>query len=426
MSEISLHTLECGLPALFERIPGVRSAAMCWLLPAGTACEPDGLQGLAPMHAEMLARGAGKLDSRAQADAFDALGISRGFSAQTWNLSFSAVLTGARLVESLPLIVANVRDPRMSADSFEPARALCVQAVQSLEDDPGERVMVAARAAHAPTPINRPSMGTLEGLAALDAETVAEAWRARAVPGGSIIAFAGDVDERATVDRLDALLDGFAGEGPGVEIADDAPRGYTHETDDTNQVHIAVVHDSPPETSGDAFRERLVSAVLSGGMSSRLFTEVREKRSLCYSVYASYGAEAAYGRTVAYVGTTPDRAQESLDVLLDQLERINTPEGAITKEEFDRASIGMKSRLVMSGESTSARAGAIARDFRKLGRARSLEELTGAIDALTLDEVNAYLSRRRLGTLTVSTIGPSALAMPASMAGGTGASAGTP
>ncbi|CAE7867576.1 metG, partial [Symbiodinium necroappetens] len=412
MSEISLHTLECGLPTLFERIPGVRSAAMCWLLPAGTACEPEGLQGLAPMHAEMLARGAGNLDSRAQADAYDALGISRGFSAQTWNLSFTTVLTGARLVESLPLMVANVREPRMSADSFEPARALCVQAVQSLDDDPGERVMVTARGAHAPAPINRPSMGTLEGLASLDPGVVAETWRERAVPGGSILAFAGDVDEKAIVGKLNGLLAGFAGEGPGVSIADDAPRGYHHEAGDTNQVHIAVVHDSPAETSEDAFRERLVSAVLSGGMSSRLFTEVREKRSLCYSVYASYGAEAAYGRTVAYVGTTPERAQESLDVLVDQLERINSPEGAITREEFDRAAIGMKSRLVMSGESTSARAGAIARDFRKLGRARSLEELTGAIDALTLDEVNAYLARRRLGTLTVCTIGPSELSMP--------------
>jgi len=416
MSEISLYTLECGVPLLVEHIPGVRSAAMSWLVPAGTAHEPEGAQGLASMHAELLARGAGKLDSKSQADAYDALGISRGFSPQTLQMGFSSVMTGAKLPDALPLFVENIRGARMSAESFEPARALCVQAVQSLEDDPGDRVLVTAKGAHAPSPINRSSIGTLEGLGSLDAESVASAWRDRAVPGGSIIAFAGDVDGDAVAKQLDSLFKGWQGEGPAVEIGGDATHGYHFERDETNQVHIALMHDSPAETSEHAFCERLVSSVLSGGMSSRLFTEVREKRSLCYSVYASYSAEAEYGRTVSYVGTTPERAQESLDVLVGELERINTPEGAITQQEFDRAAIGMKSRLVMSGESTGARAGAIAADWRRLGRARSLEDLTAEIDALTLERVNAYLSTRSLGTLTVCSIGPEELSVPESVA----------
>jgi len=416
MSEITLYTLECGMPMLVERIPGMRSVAMNWLVPAGTAREPEGAQGLASMHAELLARGAGKLDSKSQADAYDALGISRGFSAQTWQLGFSAVMTGPKVHGALPLFVDNIRGAHMSAESFEPARALCIQGVQSLEDDPGDRVLVTARANHAPAPFNRPSMGTLDGLAGLTPELVSSSWRERATPGGSIISFAGDVDGAAVADRLNALLEGWEGAAPAVAVQSDSPRGYHFERDETNQVHIAVVHDSPAETSDDAFCERLVTSVLSGGMSSRLFTEVREKRSLCYSVYASYGAEAEYGRTVSYVGTTPERAQEALDVLVGELTRINTAAGAMTQEEFDRASIGMKSRLVMSGESTGARAGAIASDWRKLGRARSLEELTGEIDALSLEQVNAYLSTRKLETLTVCSIGPEALEVPASVA----------
>ncbi len=420
MTDITTNTLECGAELVVERIEGVRSAAMTWLIPAGTAREPEGQQGLATLHAEMLARGAGKSDSRAQADAYDALGISRGYDAETFHLSFSTVFMGDRTPHALPLFVENIREPKLSEESLDPARELCLQTVHSIQDDPHDRVLHAARQAHAPSPINRPSFGTVEGLESLTHAGVVEAYAQRAVPRGSIIALAGDVDADATAKQLDSLFAGWSGDAPAVTINDDAPRGYHHETDSTNQVHIAVVHDAPPEPDENAFNERVLTAVLSGGMSSRLFSEVREKRSLCYSVYASYGAEARYGRTIAYVGTTPERAQESLDVLLDQLRRVNTPEGAVTREEFDRAIIGMKSRLVMSGESTGARAGALARDIRKIGRARSLDELAASIDALTLDGLNAYLAQRELGRITVCSIGPEPLTVSEGMGEGLG------
>ena len=412
MSTITTRTLDCRTPLIVEHIPGVRSAAMTWLIPAGTAHEPKGLQGLAAMHAELLGRGAGNFDSRAQADAYDRLGISRDYAPETFHIAFTATFMGDRISDALPLLVENVRDARMSEDSFAPARDLCLQTVQSLRDDPHERVLINARAAHAPEPINRSVYGTEEGLRALTPEIVAETWRDRAVPEGSIIALAGDVDADDAADLLNRLLADWTGAAPEIDVAPDPPRGYTHETHETNQVHIALVHDAPPEPDEHAFDERALTAVLSGGMSSRLFTEIREKRSLCYAVSARYGAEARYGRTLAYVGTTPDRAQESLDTLLGELRRINTTDGAVTKEEFDRAIIGMKSRLVMSGESTSARAAAIARDWRKLGRARSLDELTDHIDALSLDRLNEYLTSRRLGTMTACSIGPAPLEPP--------------
>ena len=197
----------------------------------------------------------------------------------------------------------------------------------------------------------------------------------------------------------------------------------THETQDTAQVHIALAHDAPSESDPDAPLERVVASALSGGMSGRLFTEVREKRSLCYSVNASYGTDRTFGRVAAYVGTTPERAQEALDVLWNELMRINGPKrgagigGGITQSEFDRAIIGMTSRLVMSGESSSARATALAQDIRKIGRPRSLEERVSEIQRLTLKQVNEYLIRRRLGTCSVATIGKSALKAPKELLG---------
>ena len=139
---------------------------------------------------------------------------------------------------------------------------------------------------------------------------------------------------------------------------------------------------------------------------------MREKRGLCYSVSASYATERTFGRILAYVGTTPERAQESLDVLVAELLRIGTPDGVVTRDEFDRAIVGLKSSLVFSGESTGARAVALARDQFRLGLGRTLDELADELDQVTLDQVNAYGQTRTMGRVTIQTLGPDALTPP--------------
>lgn len=412
MPDLTTTLLPCGVPLVVERIPGVRSVGLTWLLPAGSARDPEGQLGRAAMLSEMIHRGTAALDSRAHADALDALGVSKGTGVETFHLTITATLLGSRLAEALPLLTDMVRRPRFDPADVEPSRELCLQAVESLKDDPQERVMILVKSRHAPPPINRSSHGTEEGLRAIPGESLRPAWHTLATPrGGAVIALAGDIEAGRAAEQLSRLLDGWSGAAEPITWGAATTRGYAHERDATNQVHIAVAHDAPPETHDDCWLERVVTAVHSGGMSGRLFSEVREKRSLCYSVYAAYAAEAKYGRTTAYSGTTPERAQETLNVLLGELRRINTPAGRVTENEFARAVVGMKSRLVMSGESTGARASAIARDYAKLGRPRSLDELTRRIDAITLDEVNAYLARRTLGEITVATIGPEPLKM---------------
>jgi predicted Zn-dependent peptidase len=124
-------------------------------------------------------------------------------------------------------------------------------------------------------------------------------------------------------------------------------------------------------------------------------------------VHASYRADQDRGVVSSYVGTTPERARESLTVLMEQLDQINT--GDVTEDEFRRAQIGMRSKLVFSGESTGARAGSIAGDLVTLGRVRSLDERLESFASITLDRLNAYLRRRKPGTPTIQTLGPAAV-----------------
>lgn len=413
MGEIITRTLQCGAPLIVERMDGVRSAAVSWLLPCGGAFDPEDRLGRAAMWGELLMRGGGSLNSREQADAFDRLGVSRGTEPGAFTFRIGATLLGERLVEALPLLTDMVLHPRMDADGVEPARDLALQALASVNDDPQERAGLLIRAKHQHHPLDRSGLGTEAGLRSLTREELADGWAACARPAQSIFAAAGVVD----VDRLEAslntLLRGWMGSNPEPPTGPTPPRGYHHEHDDTNQVQILVAHDAPAEPHPDSLLEKLVVGVLSGGMAGRLFSEVREKRGLCYSVNAGYRGDRDYGAVTAYVGTTPERAQDSLDVLWGELQRIMSTPGKVTAEEFERARIGMKSGLVFSGESTSARASALASDQRRLGRPRSLEEIAAKIDAVTLDQLNAYLARRSLGKVTIVTLGPRELRSPA-------------
>ncbi|MEC9373844.1 MAG: pitrilysin family protein, partial [Planctomycetota bacterium] len=377
MATPHVRRLACGMPLVVEEIPGVRSAGVTWLVSGGTSREPEAKQGLGAMWSEILFRGAGDLDSRAHADALDRLGVSRSGRLGTFHMKLGMTLLGEKMDDALPLLVDMVRRPRMDEASVEPVRDLSIQSIEALDDEPQERVMLSLRARHNPPPFNRSDLGTIEGLKSITRGDLVDGWSGMALPRGSILGVAGHVDADRLEARLNELLDGWEGESKEATAAGKAARGYEHEDDDTNQVHIAVAHDSPREADERSLLERVVTAALSGGMSGRLFSEVREKRGLVYSVYAAYRADRDFGRTVAYAGTTPERAQETLDVLLHELRRINGAEG-ISQSEFDRAVVGMKSKLVMSGESTSARAGAIAGDFHKLGRPRSLEEMAAA------------------------------------------------
>jgi len=403
-------TLSCGTPLVMEPMSGVKSVGVTWLLPAGNATDPDNRQGMAPMLSELLMRGAGGLDSRGFADAMDTMGVSHSVDSATIHMRMGFSLLGTRLMDALPLAVDMVLRPRIDQDAVEPTRDLAMQALEGLSDDPQERAVLAVRERHNPAPINRSGLGTAEGLAALTREELIEGWRARAKPVGSVIAIAGDLDAaggpEAIASRLDALLAGWSGAAPAVQLGHAADRGSLHHIEDkSSQVQIVCMHDAPPEPSPDCRLERLVSSVLSGGMASRLFAEVREKRGLCYAVSQSYATDRDYGRCMAYVGTQPERAQESLDVLLAELQRINTPAGALTAEELQRALIGIRSSLIFSGESTGARASGLASDQYRLGRPRSLEEIDAAYASITLDQVNAYLARRTLGEVTIVTLG---------------------
>ena len=204
-----------------------------------------------------------------------------------------------------------------------------------------------------------------------------------------------------------ASLSAVSGSARMNGLAASGNRSYEKNTPE--QTHIGIAWPSVTETDDDYYTVRLAVEVLSGGMSGRLFTEVREKRGLCYSVWAGYSSLKGQGSILGYAGTSNDRAQATLDCMVTELHRLS--EG-VTKDELDRAKTGLKASSIMQGESTSARAGSIAHDYFMRGRIRTLDEIKDAIDAVSVEKVNAFLKANHPGPFTIVTVGPKDLKLP--------------
>ncbi len=403
------HTFPNGLTLLAEHMPGMQSVAMTFLVPAGSSTDPVDRSGSATVLSDLVLRGAGQRDSRQLTDHLDTLGLQRSSSVGTFHTRFGCAGVGPKVLEGLEVFADIVRRPHLPETGFDSARDLALQALDGVDDEPRQKLMIKLREWHLPSPFGRNSMGTTDDLEKLTIELVRADHARRYHARESILSLAGNIDFDDIRRRIEKLFGDWEGIAPpAIEVM--PPPGHVHhENQQSEQTHIGIAWPSVQETDPDYYAVRMATEVLSGGMSGRLFTEVREKRGLCYSVWAGYSSLKGRGSIMGYAGTSNDRAQATFDCFLGELHRLAD---GVTVAELDRAKIGIKASTIMQGESTSARAGAIAHDYFMRGRIRTLEEIKSAIDSVTVDQVNAYLKAHEAGPFTIVTVGPKPLQLP--------------
>ena len=401
------HTLPNGLTLLAERMDHVRSATMFLHVPSGYSYDPAGQLGMSSLMCEMLVRGAGNRDSKQLALDLDNLGADRGEAVGPFNLVLSAGTLGRNLPAVLDIYADIVRRPHLPADELEPCQDLALQDIQGLEDSPQEKVVLELKHRYYPSPLNRDKYGTADGVKAVTPADLTAHHARQFRPGGAILSVAGNIDWPRLKEQVERLFGDWTGTARPTDEpeADHVPTSI-HIEKDTQQTQIALAVPSAPFTDPDYYSALGAIGVLSGGMSARLFTEVREKRGLCYSVYASHDGVKDRGSLVCYAGTRSEKAQQTLDVTVAELRRLRD---GVSDEEVDRVRAGLKSSQVMQQESTTARASSMARDWFYLNRVRTFGEIESAIGRLTPDGILAYLERFPIQTPTVVTLGPEPL-----------------
>jgi len=403
------HTFPNGLTLVCEKMPGMQSAAMTLLVPAGGANDPPDYCGAATVLGELVLRGAGPRDSRQLTEYLDRLGLQRSSGVGVHHTRFACAAVAARVIEAMDAYADIVQRPHLPEAGFLAARDLALQALAGIDDEPRSKVFIKLREWHWPSPFGRNAMGQKDDLQKLTLELCRADFATRYHARDSIIALAGNIDFQQVKDAVQRVFGSWNGRAPQPLKVLPPPGNYHFEQTSSEQTHIGIAYRSVPETHPDYYTARMAVECLSGGMSGRLFTELREKRGLCYSVGASYSSLKGYGSVMGYAGTTNERAQATLDCFVAELYRLS--EG-VSQQELDRAKIGLKASIIMSGESTSARAGAIAHDYFIRGRIRTLDEISAAIDSIRVEQVNEYLKNNRPGPFTIVIVGPRELKLP--------------
>jgi predicted Zn-dependent peptidase len=400
-SQIYQHTLSNGMILLTEEMPWLSSASFTFLLPCGAATEPHGQEGSSTVLNDWLYRGAGQYNSQQLSDALDDLGLRRGGGTSKEYTTLSGSLLASNISQALSLYADIIRKPHLSESEFEPARNLAQQELASLGDNPTQQLFETLSSRYFVSSHNKSTYGTPEGLEALTPDSVRSDYAQRIAPRGTILSIAGGVHYPEILEQVEKHFGDWSGTPSALpEVAISKSR-QEHITQDTSQVQIGVAYEAFAPSGPGWYENALAIGVLSGGMGARLFSEVREKRGLVYSVSAGSRTLKNFGYTLGYAGTTTERANETLSVLLHELRNMSQ---GITQDELERSRTGLLSQLVMQGESSGARASAMARDVFLLGSPRPIEDIKQNLTRLSLNQVNDFLSGYH-PSFTVLTLG---------------------
>jgi len=400
------HQFENGLTLVAQPMPWLESAAFSISVPAGCRYDPANKKGLANYACEMILRGSGDLTNRQFIEALEFNGVDHSSNVSVYNTNFGGSMLASQLHDTLALFATMLRQPLLPDDQLEDGRQVCFMEVAALEDELARRAILELRSRFYGDPDGRSCEGSFDSLKSITIEDIKSFHEQHYRPDETIVSVAGKFDWDALKDHVGSLLGDWASKPAATIHATPPTRENHHISFPSEQTHIAIGYPALPYSSDDYFLNRGSVGVLSDGLSSRLFTEVREKRGLCYTVSASYHSLRDQGQVVCYSGTTTDRAQETLDVLIEQLTLL---EKGIDEAELRRLQVQVRSSLIMQQESCRARAGAIAGDWMHLGRVRTLDEINDKISGLTVESVNQFLANQPPRDFVVVTLGAQSL-----------------
>ena len=403
------QTFDNGLVLLAEPMLWLESAAFALLVPAGCNYDPLDRLGLANLACEMVQRGCGTRDSRQFINDLELLGADTSASVSNAHTSFGGAMPADSLLDALSIYADVVQRPHLPEDQLEDAQLVCIQEIRALEDDLPQRVIQQLREMRYGDPYGRNSSGEIPAIEAATLDDAGRFFRDTYRPNGAILSVAGNFDWPTLLDRVGQMFAGWQPRDTQM-IGETPPSGRRqHIVVESSQTHIGIGYDSVPYSHPDYFQARGAVGVLSDGMSSRLFTEVRENRGLAYAVYASCHSLRDRGSVLCYAGTSTERAQETLEVLLAEL--IKLADG-VQEDELRRLKAKIKSGLVMQQESSSSRAGSIAADWYHRAHVYTLDELGRILDGLSCDSINRYLAEHPPGEFTIATLGAKPLEIP--------------
>jgi predicted Zn-dependent peptidase len=409
-STVRRTVLPSGLRVLTEAIPSMRSVSFGIWVAVGSRDEPDGLGGVSHFLEHLLFKGTNKrtaLDISAQIEAVG--GETNAFTTKEYTCYYARVLD-----EDLPLAIDVmcdlVADSVLDPADVETERGVILEEIAMHDDEPGDEVHdVFAEAIYGDHPLGRLVSGTEETISPMSREQILDFYRERYTAPSIVVAAAGNLDHDVVVDLVSRSLGTGTGTGAPAPLRPTSavptqPADTVIRTKDTEQAHLVLGSPGIARLDERRFALGVLNNVLGGGMSSRLFQEIREKRGLAYSVYSYSGQYADSGLFAVYAGCAPGKVDEVLELTRAELAAV--AEKGLTETELARGKGMAKGGHVLGLEDTGSRMSRLAKGELLYGDILDVDELLARVDAVTLDEVNALAADLLTRATSLAAIGP--------------------
>ena len=407
--DVALTCLDSGARVITERLPHLRSIAVGYWVGTGSRDEPDELAGASHFLEHLLFKGT---DGRTAADIADAVesigGDMNAFTTHEFT-TYYVRLPDRALALAFEILSDIMWSPALRPDDVESERQVILEEIAMRDDTPEDLVHDLFSSAMFPDhPIGREVVGSRETIGAMHRDDIAGFHAQHYSPSNVVIAAAGNLDHDEVVALVEAGLGGAPGARPRRTLHDGkpAPRALAILDRPIEQTHVifgmrAIRRDDP-----DRYPLSVLNQVLGGGMSSRLFQEVRERRGLAYSVYSFRAAYEETGALAVYAGTSPEHADDVLGIVRDEFDRIVRDSG-VTPRELDAAKGNLTGSLALGLESSSSRMHRIGRSLLTLGEVPSVDDVVAEIEAVTDDDIARVVDRVLGGDeRTTALVGP--------------------
>lgn len=400
---IQVTTLENGLTVATDPMDSVETASVGVWIAAGTRDERPEINGVSHLLEHMAFKGTRRRSAQAIAEEIEAVGGHLNAYTSREHTAYYAKVLKDDLPLAVDIIADILQNATLDADELARERTVIIQEISQSIDTPDDVIFDHfQRTAFPDQPIGRPVMGSAELIRDMPRAAIVDYMRGHYGASGMVLSAAGRVDHDTLVrlgrETFGALPAGAAHPRDAASYVG----GDFREARDLEQVHVVLGFDGVSYRNDDFYAVSVLSTLLGGGMSSRLFQEVREKRGLVYTIQSFHSVYSDDGLFGIYAGTGEAEVAEVVPVICDEVRKVCD---AVSAEEVDRARAQLKASLLMGLESTSSRAEQLARQLMVFGRPVPVPEIIDKVEAVDTDAVLGAARRLVASPPTVATLG---------------------
>ena len=412
MSErnVNVKELPGGLRVFSEPLEEATSVSLGIWIRAGSRDEKDEVAGITHLMEHMLFKGTPSMNALGIAEAFESIGAQdNAATGEEYTVLYARFLP-EHLPRALNIMSEMISSPTLA--DLEREREVIVEEIKMYEDRPDQLSdeYLSGLIFHGDT-LGRPIIGSVETVRGVDHDTLRTFHDSTYNASNVFVVGTGKLDSAEIERMVEEKLAGKLPSGePFVREANPTPpeSRFFYKFKETEQYHVAVGSLGLPASSEDRFAMSALNNVLGGGMSSRLFQEVREKRGLAYAVYSYHHGYSDAGAAKMYVGSTTGNVEEAVKVITEQLDRIR--EEPVSEEELQRTKEQLKSSTILALESTAARMTRIGRSVITGSELLTPEEISAHIDSVTAEDIKRLAKKHlKLENMYLAAVGPKEL-----------------